>query len=117
MNNLLKTELLNHVIQTIEDCDLESFEDLHFHAFNEDHYLIGYFQCTEWLKKHNIDTFQAIADCVNYENDNFGEVSTNYDNSETVVNMYVYIKGEELLSEFDLDQDAQALLSDLREEL
>ena len=41
-----------------------------------------------------------------YEEDNFGEVTTELDNPEKVVNMYVYILGEDIMSDdkrFDRD--------------
>ena len=103
MNNSIKAELKSHVLSLINDCVLteENSEDWHFHAFNEDHYLIGYYNCEEWLKKHDVSAFKAINEIVEYEQDNFGEVSTKFDNAESVVNMFVYIKGEEILSGMD----------------
>ncbi len=38
-----------------------------------------------------------------YEQDHFGEVSTDFTQPEKVVNMYVYIIGQELVNEY-LDQ-------------
>mgnify|MGYP003997407143 CR=1 FL=1 len=105
MNNSIKAELKAHILGMVNDEVLtdDNQEDWHFHAFNEDYYIIGYYQASEWLKEHNVDAFEAISTIVEYEKDNFGEVYTQVDNSETVVNMYVYILGEELLSEIDVD--------------
>lgn len=102
--NTLNKELTQHVINTINDQDLESFDELHYHAFNEDYYIIGYYQAKEWLKLHDIDTFDAIETVIDYEQSNFGTVNTAI-NSEAIVNMYVYIKGEELLYSLELDLD------------
>ena len=100
MNKSIIVELKAHVLSLINDCVLteENGYAWHFHAFNEDHYLIGYYNCEEWLKKHDVSAFDAINEIVEYEQDNFGEVHTKFDNAESVVNMYVYIKGEGILS-------------------
>ena len=105
MNNSIKAELKAHLLGMINDEVLtdDNKEDWHFHAFNEDYYIIGYYQASEWLKKHNVDTFEAISTVVEYEQDNFGERFTRVGNAESVVNMYVYILGEELLGEIDAD--------------
>ena len=119
MQHSIRTELLNHIINTINDLDLEDFEELHYHAFNEDYYIIGYYQAEQWLKQHDVSPFEAIRDVVEWETDNIGEsiLKPDYINAERIVNMYVYMLGEELLSEFDLDQDKDDLLSDLNEAL
>ena len=99
MKNSVKLELTNHILDLINDGVItnENIDETHYHAFNEDYYLIGYYQCSEWLKKHNIDTFEAIEICQTYETEMFGE-SKIYDNSEKSVNMLAYIFGEELLN-------------------
>lgn len=119
MNQSIKTELLQHVINTINDQDISDFEDLHFHAFNEDYYIIGYYQAEQWLKAHDVSAFEAIGAVIDWERDTLGEVSINADdmNAEHIVNLYVYVLGEELLSEFDLDQDKDELLNDLTDAL
>lgn len=119
MNTELKNELIHHVINTINDNDLDTFEDLHFHAFNEDYYIIGYYQAEQWLKQHDISPFEAIVDVIEWEDQVFGESHLKPEdiNAEKIVNLYVYIKGEELLSEFDLVQDVSDLLKDLEGDL
>ena len=94
----IKEELASHILSMIEDEVIsdDNKDEWHFHCFNEDYYIIGYHQASEWLNKHDIDPFVAIAICQDYEKDNFGETSI-YDNSETTVNMLAYIFGEELL--------------------
>jgi len=111
----IENELLHHVIATIKDQDLTDFDDLHFHAFNEDYYIIGYYEAAQWLKAHDVSAWDAIAKVIEWENDVFGEVNLKPEdiNSEKITNLYVYILGEELLSGFDLDQSQEDLLSDL----
>ena len=117
MNNTLRIELLEHIINTIKDCDITNFEELHHEAFNTDYYIIGYYNAEQWLKQHDISAFEAIADIIEWERDNFGEVTLKSEdiNAESIVNKYVYTLGENLLAEFDLDQDQDSLLDNLNE--
>jgi len=98
MKNSIKTELENHILDRINDGVItnENKDDWHFHCFNEDYYIIGYYNAEEWLKKHNLDTFEVIEIVKNYEIDNFGEFWT-YINSESIVNMLAYIYGEKII--------------------
>jgi hypothetical protein len=114
MNNSIQAELKAHILSLINDDVLtpDNQDEWHFHAFNEDHYLIGYYNCEQWLVEHNVSVFDAIADIVEYEQDNFGEVHTSLDNAESVVNMYVYIQGEELMSGIDTLEELEELCND-----
>lgn len=105
MKTTIKEELAGHILDKINDriIDNSNKDDWHFHAFNKDYYIIGYYNASEWLKRHDIDAFEAISICQEYEKDNFGEISGKYDNSESVVNMLAYIYGEELLCELDAE--------------
>ena len=104
MNNSIKAELKAHILSYINDGVLtdDNVEDWHHHAFNESHYIIGYYQCSEWLKLHDVDVFDAVDTVREYEMDNFGEMNTKV-NSEAIVNIYVYILGEELLSDINAE--------------
>lgn len=113
MTNLTKKiekELLLHILDRINDGALsdDNRDGWHFYCFNESYYLIGYYACSEWLKQHNIDTFEAIGICLEYEKDNFGEVTGIYNNSEKTVNMLAYIFGEELI--YNLESETVAEL-------
>ena len=101
--NYKKNEIKEHIIEELnnyswtEIIDIkDDFSELHNELFNIDYYLIGYYQCEKWL---NNRTFDAISYIQEYEKDNFGECYTDFTSSEKVVNMYVYIIGEEILSE------------------
>ena len=54
MKNSVKKELASHVIDKITDGILTNGnkDEWHFYAFNEDYYIIGYFESGEWLKNH-----------------------------------------------------------------
>jgi hypothetical protein len=101
MKNSIRLELRTHLLDTIED--LWSTDEIHFHAFNEDYYIIGYYQAKEWLKKHDLDTFEAIGICNDFEMEHFGEIQTSFDNAEKLVNHLVYWYGLELCNELELN--------------
>jgi hypothetical protein len=58
--------------------------------------LIGTERAKKWLGD---ETLAAVGKIHQYETDNFGEVTTDLSDPEKVVNMLVYILGEELLGE------------------
>lgn len=76
-----------------------SFEpsELHHEAFNEDYYIIGTYQATQWLDDRAFECIEIIKE---YEQDNFGEVFTDLSSPEAVVNMYTYIVGEQVVFEY-----------------
>ena len=118
MNN----ELLHHLIQTLNDCyqnDDNDFSELHNNAFNTDYYIVGHYNAEQWLQEHGISPFEAIATIMQWQEDTFGDVTLNPHEitPEKVVNLYVYIKGDDLLSDFDLDQSKAELLADFEHAL
>ncbi|MCB0447677.1 MAG: hypothetical protein KDD03_09225 [Gelidibacter sp.] len=118
MKTTIREELLSHILDKINDGILttENKDDWHFYCFNEDYYIIGYYEASQWLKKHDIDPFEAVGICQQYEIDNFGECKI-YDNSETTVNMLAYIWGEETLSEFYDVETVEELEEQIKEEI
>lgn len=104
MKNLSK-EGRNELINVIQECINNRGEgintsELHHECFNTDYFIIGYYQAEEWLKA-NYGVFAAMETIKEYEQDNFGEVNTDLSDSEKVVNMLVYILGEELIQEIE----------------
>lgn len=104
MNNTIKTELQNHILDYINEGILtnENKDDWHFYAFNEDYYVIYHSEAVKWLAKHNINTFNAIDIVREYEINHFGEFTTDI-NPESIVNMLAYIYGEEILYSYDAE--------------
>jgi len=100
----LKQDVKEYIIQQLNDNVGLNHHicDLHHYLLNEDYFIIGYYQAEQWLKKDSI--FNAIEIIKNYENDNFGQVSTNLSSSENVANMLAYILGEEILFNNDTYQ-------------
>ena len=70
--------------------------DLHHHLLNEDYFIIGTYKAKQFLGS---ETFNAIEKVKTYEQDNFGEVSTDFSDPEKVANMFAYVTGEEILRE------------------
>ena len=100
----LKQDVRNYIIQQLND-DVgldQNINDLHHYLLNENYFIIGYYKAEQWLKKDSI--FNAIEIIKNYENDNFGQVSTDLSSSESVANMLAYILGEEILYNNDTFQ-------------
>ena len=101
LSNEAVNELKQHAIDYIKDNEPTCYGcDLHSEIFNSDYYIIGRYQAEQWLVKH-IGVFNAIGEIKEYEESNFGEVSTDLSESEKVVNMIVYIAGEEILSNIE----------------
>jgi len=103
---------LNDLIQELTLDEQVDMSDLHHELFNEDYFIIGYFEANKWLEA-NIGVFNAIGAIQEYEESNFGEVNTKLDNSESVVNMFTYIIGEELIHSLDADLTVKELIEEL----
>ena len=99
MKNSIKEELTEYINDNINNYAKD--DELHYHLFNQDFYIIGYYQAQEWLDQHEISVFEALETIREYEDFHFGECKS-YTNAEQTVNMLVYIYGEELLCELDL---------------
>ncbi len=89
-------------LKEIADYDQASFKDacphsdLHNEIFNTDYYIIGRYQAKEWL---GADAFDCIAKIQDWEQCHLGESHTDFSEPERVVNMYVYVVGEEIIQE------------------
>tara|TARA_Y100000401_G_scaffold114812_1_gene117389 strand:+ start:48 stop:431 length:384 start_codon:yes stop_codon:yes gene_type:complete len=96
---LLKQDVKNYLIQQLEDnVGLDNdINDLHHYLINEDYFIIGYYQARKWLEKESV--FEAIEKIRDYEESNFGEVSTDFSNEEQTANMLAYVLADEILNE------------------
>ena len=103
----LKEDVKNYIIQQLNDeVGLDNdVSDLHHYLLNEDYFIIGSYRAEQWLKKDSI--FNAIEKIKDYEQSNFGQVSTDLSSRENVANMLAYILGEEILFESDIYQQIQ----------
>ena len=93
-------ELASYAVEQLKDgAGIGTYgADLHNDLFNSDYYIIGRYQAEQWLIA-NTGVFNAVCIIQEYENMQFGEVSTDLSDPERVCNMIVYIAGEEVLNE------------------
>lgn len=79
--------------------------DLHNEVYNTDYFIIGTYQAEQWMGSK---AFEIIGIVKEYEEENFGEVSTDLSCAERVVNIYSYIVGEQVIADyvdqFDIDE-------------
>ena len=122
--NILKQDVKDYIIQQLnDDVGLDQhISDLHHYLLNEDYFIIGSYRAEQWLKKDDNSIFEAIETIREYEQSNFGQVSTDLSSSENVANMLAYILGEQILYNNDtynlftrfsneyLDEDKRDLL-------
>ena len=100
MKNSVREELLDYAKEQILELGLDlNDDDLHHKLFNEDYYIIGYYNASEWLKKHNIGEFESIELLNELMMYHFGEIQKVDMNSEAVVNHLVYFWGYEIIDE------------------
>ena len=96
-----REEIEDHWDYFLQECDAdfikENMDDLHNHAFNNDYYIIGRYKATQWLEDQVFNIINIIKE---YEQDTFGEVTTDFSEPEKVVNMYTYIVGKDVYSEW-----------------
>lgn len=120
MNRNTQQELKSLIIDAINDNRLNDkpVSEIHNEVFNSDYFIIGRYAAEQWLI-NNGGIFNAIEIIKDYENDNFGEVNTDFSEPEKVCNMYVYILGEELINGLNVIQDNwdNDLSEDLKAEL
>ena len=75
----------------------ENIDDLHHDIFNNDYYIIGTYEAKKWLGDEVFNIIEIIKE---YEQFNFGEINTDFSEPEKIVNMYVYIIGEEIVQDY-----------------
>ena len=104
--NQLKQDVTSYMISQLEDqVGLDNdVSDLHHYLLNEDYFIIGTYKAKQWLGSEVFDVIETIRE---YEQSNFGEVSTDFSDTEKVANMIAYILGEEILSDSDVYQQLQ----------
>ena len=97
--NILKQDVKDYLIQQLQDdVGLDNdINDLHHYLINEDYFIIGYYQARKWLEKESV--FEAIEKIKDYEQFNFGEVTTDFSDEEQTANMLAYVLADEILNE------------------
>ena len=96
---LLKQDVKDYLVQQLQDdVGLDNdINNLHHYLINQDYFLIGYYNCRKWLEKESV--FEAIEKIKDYEQSNFGEVTTDFSDEEKTANMLAYVLADEILNE------------------
>ena len=99
--NYKKQEIQEYFNDWIKDQDQDwindNIDDLHHHAFNSDYYICYTYDAKQWLDDQVFNIIDYIKE---YEQFNFGEVTTDFSCPVAIVNMYVYIIGEEIVWDY-----------------
>tara|TARA_R110002020_G_scaffold465994_1_gene688124 strand:+ start:658 stop:1035 length:378 start_codon:yes stop_codon:yes gene_type:complete len=113
MNNLIN-DIKQDLIDKLNDLyGVDDYAcDLHNHLCNTDHFIIGAHKAKQWLGNHAFEVIEIVKE---YEQDNFGEVSTDLSLPEKVANMYAYVVGEHLLDDSDWFHDCLSNDEHIRE--
>ena len=114
--NILKQDVKDYLIQQLQDdVGLDNdINDLHNYLINEDYFLIGYYNCRKWLEKESV--FEAIEKIKEYEQFNFGEVTTDFSDEEKTANMLAYVLADEILNENNTYQLFSRMLGNFDED-
>jgi hypothetical protein len=106
-----KDEIQKHfeewLTETIEhqggDWVLENLDELHHECFNTDYYIIGTQDAIDWMGS---EAFRIIQFIKEYDEYHFGECAVDLIDPEKVVNMYVYIIGEQIVADYVAEKEA-----------
>lgn len=101
-----------HDKMNFNDFDLsEQIEvyELHNEFYNQEYYIIGYNDAKLWLKRHNVDVFEALEYCNKSELETYGEIQTTFDNYETLANNFVYWLSLDVMIQFIELNDSMTL--------
>tara|TARA_Y100000401_G_scaffold32952_1_gene24358 strand:- start:9860 stop:10237 length:378 start_codon:yes stop_codon:yes gene_type:complete len=103
MKQHTKAELIDFTIDGLESLKGTNIEadEVHNEIFNTNYYIVGTYEAEKWLEK-NGGVFNIIREVQEYEKWQFGELYTDVTNPEKLVNMYVYIMGEDILNDTKL---------------
>ena len=82
---------------------MDNLDELHHECFNTDYYIIGTQDAIDWMGNKAFRIIQFVKE---YEENNFGECNTDLSEPEKVVNMYVYIIGEEVVADYVAEKEA-----------
>ena len=109
--NYKRDEIQDHfedwLLETIQyqgsEWVMDNLDELHHECFNTDYYIVGTQDAIDWMGN---EAFRIIQFVKEYEEDNFGECNTDLSEPEKVVNMYVYIIGEDVVADYVAEKEA-----------
>ena len=74
-------------------------QEIHHVVFNEDYYIVYHSNAIKWMGDR---AWEVISRVQAWENENFGEVTTDLSSPECIVNAYAYIIGDEIVQDLNL---------------
>ena len=98
-------EIENELLDYLDNNDLTIEEaikddDLHHKVYNQDYFIIGYYNAEKWLIDNDENyTFEVLGYVMEQEREMFGENNTLFDNAETLVNHYAYWVGNKIIND------------------
>ena len=102
MKESIEKELINYGVDfmnEMQEVDLTDLHELHYTIFNDDYYIIGYYNAEQWCKKHNVNVFEALDYIRKNQMFHFGEDNTEILDYEKLVNHLVFWVSTELMEE------------------
>jgi len=105
-------ELKEHLLYYIKNNDLNlsdalEDDDLHHKVYNEDYYIIGYYNAEQWLIEDDRNyTFEVLSYVQEQEEMAFGTIEK-IDNAERLVNLYAYWLGYEIIADLQAEQEEE----------
>lgn len=97
--NEFKKEAAEAIIDYLEDGYTGYLCELHNEVFNYGYYETSKYIAADWFSDYEEGVFNVIEEIKNYEQSNFGEVTTDFSDASKVLNMFWYIIGEEVMDE------------------
>ena len=104
-----RAEAIETLIETL-DGYTGYYEDLHSEAFNSTYYIVGTYVAKQALTEYGV--FDAIGKVVQFEEDNFGEVTIDVTEPEHIANVLWYIVTYEFMYNIEELCDAEGLADD-----
>ena len=109
--NYKRDEIQEHfedwLVETIQhqgsEWVMDNLDELHHECFNTDYYIIGTQAAIDWMGSRSWDIMNFVN---SYEVHTFSECYTDLTNPEKLVNMYVYIIGEEIVADYVAEKEA-----------
>lgn len=97
--NEFKKEAAEAIINYLEDGYTGYLRKLHNEVFNGGYYETSEYIAADWFSDYEEGVFNVMEEIKNYEQDNLGEVTTDFSDASKVLNVFWYIIGEEVLGE------------------
>jgi len=106
-------EIKQELFDYIENNDLTlskalQDDDLHYYVYNQDHFIIGYYNAEQWLiNEHGTNYTFEVLEYVQEQSEVMLGTIEKIDNAEKLVNLYAYWLGYEVIAELQAEQEEE----------